>query len=206
VVFSLQLLVCAGALHAILIGFDTVTDGEADYDGDVFGLVSGYEYDPRTPRPFALFRRDEGTGEGTGEGMEEDGGWTRVVPTGAQPGSRLLGSPVVAHAERILIFGTTDTGAPCVHALLLEGGGRAAGRWLPPQELVPLIRDGFEPEDEERSVDGSEAEDDVPEDNGGPTAEERRRHDEAMAIVRRKESARGPSEWTAGVALAVALR
>ena len=107
VVFSLQLLVCAGALHAILIGFDTVTDGEADYDGDVFGLVSGYEYDPRPPRPFALFRRDEGTGEGT----EEGGGWTRVVPTGAQPGSRLLGSPVVAHAERILIFGTTDTGA-----------------------------------------------------------------------------------------------
>jgi len=108
VVFSLQLLVCAGALHAILIGFDTVTDGEADYDGDVFGLVSGYEYDPRPPRPFALFRYDEGTGEGT----EEGGGWTRVVPTGAQPGSRLLGSPVVAHAERILIFGTTDTGAP----------------------------------------------------------------------------------------------
>ena len=95
-----------------------------------------------------------------------------------------------------------------MHAVLLEGGGRAAGRWLPPQELVPLIRDGVEPEDEERSVDGSEAEDNGPEDNGiaGPTAEERRRHDEAMAINRRQESARGPSEWTAGVALAVALR
>ena len=203
-VFSLQLLVCAGALHAILIGFDTVTDGEADYDGDVFGLVSGYEYDPRPPRPFALFRRDEGT-EGM-EGAEEGGGWTRVVPTGAQPGSRLLGSPVVAHAERILIFGTTDTGAPCVHALRLEGGGRAACRWLPPQELVPLIRDGLEPEDEERSVNGSEPEDDVLEDNGGLDAEEDRRHNAAMDINLRKESSRGPSEWTAGVALAVALR
>ena len=93
-----------------------------------------------------------------------------------------------------------------MHAVLLEGGGRAAGRWLPPQELVPLIRDGVEPEDEERSVDGSEAEDDVPEDDGRPTAEERRRHDEAGRIHRRKQSARGPSEWTAGVALAVALR
>ena len=93
-----------------------------------------------------------------------------------------------------------------MHALLLEGGGRAAGRWLPPQELVPLIRDGFEPEDEERSVDGSEAEDDVPEDNGGPSAEDWRRHYEAMAIDLRKQSSRGPSEWTAGVALAVALR
>ena len=104
-----------------------------------------------------------------------------------------------------------------MHAVLLEGGGRAAGRWLPPQELVPLIRDGVEPEDEERSVDGSEAEDDVPEDDGelnaelqlsgsAVTAEDIRRHDESMRISRRKESARGPSEWTAGVALAVALR
>ena len=29
------------SLIAWLIGFDTGTDGEADYDGDVFGLVSG---------------------------------------------------------------------------------------------------------------------------------------------------------------------
>ena len=105
-----------------------------------------------------------------------------------------------------------------MHALLLEGGGRAAGRWLPPQELVPLIRDGFEPEDEERSVGGSEAEDNVPELNAGElnaelqlsgsavTAEDIRRHEVAMDINRRQESARGPSEWTAGVALAVALR
>ena len=160
VVFSLQLVVCAGALHAILIGFDTVTDHAADDDADAYGLVCGYEADPHE-RPFALFRRDEG------------GGWTRVVPTGAQPGSRLLGSPVVAYADRILIFGTTDYGAPCMHALLLEGGRLASCRWLPPQELVPLLWDGSEPEDAERSR------------GGNP---------------------QGPSEWTAGVALAVALR
>ena len=156
VVFSLQLVVCAGALHAILIGFDTVTDHAADDDADAYGLVCGYEADPHE-RPFALFRRDEG------------GGWTRVVPTGAQPGSRLLGSPVVAHADRILIFGMTHYGAPCVHALLLEGGQLASCRWLPPQELL---------------WDGP-----VPESRTG-------------RIVPRA----GPSEWTAGVALAVALR
>ena len=99
-----------------------------------------------------------------------------------------------------------------MHAVLLEGGGRAAGRWLPPQELVPLIRDGVEPEDEERSVDGSDAEDDgelnaeLQLSGSAVTAEDIRRHDEAGRIHRRKESARGPSEWTAGVALAVALR
>ena len=106
------------------------------------------------PRPFALFRRDEGCG------------WTRVVPTGAQPGSRLLGSPVVAHADRILIFGMTDCGAPCVHALLLESRRLASCRWLPPQEL---LWDGTEKDGWGRAL-------------------------------------RGPSEWTAGVALAVALR
>ena len=156
VVFSLQLLVCAGALHAILIGFDTLTDHAADDDPDLFDLVCGYETAP-VERPFALFRRDEA------------GGWTRVVPTGAQPGSRLLGSPVVAHADRILIFGMTHYGAPCVHALLLEGGQLASCRWLPPQEL---LWDGPEPDSR------------------------------TGRIVPRA----GPSEWTAGVALAVALR
>jgi hypothetical protein len=155
VIFSLQLVVCAGALHAILIGFDTITDHAADIDSDAFDLVCGYETEPRErPRPFALFRRDEGCG------------WTRVVPTGAQPGSRLLGSPVVAHADRILIFGMTDCGAPCVHALLLESRRLASCRWLPPQEL---LWDGTEKDGWGRAL-------------------------------------RGPSEWTAGVALAVALR
>ena len=155
VVFSLQLLVCAGALHAILIGFDTLTDHAADDDPDLFDLVCGYETAP-VERPFALFRRDEA------------GGWTRVVPTGAQPGSRLLGSPVVAHADRILIFGMDHYGAPCVHVLLLEGGQLASCRWLPPQEL---LWDGPEPDSPQRV--GWRA---------------------------------GPSEWTAGVAQAVALR
>ena len=155
VVFSLQLLVCAGALHAILIGFDTLTDHAADDDPDLFDLVCGYETAP-VERPFALFRRDE------------SGGWTRIVPTGAQPGSRLLGSPVVAHADRILIFGMDHYGAPCVHVLLLEGGQLASCRWLPPQEL---LWDGPEPDSPQRV--GWRA---------------------------------GPSEWTAGVALAVALR
>ena len=148
--FSLQLVVCAGALHAILIGFEDAEDHDAaaaadddDTDADADGGAL----------PFALFRHDEG------------GGWTRGVPTGLQPGSSLLtsllGSPVVAHLDRLLIFGTTVGGVPCVHAVLLEGGQLASWscRWLPPQEL---LWDGREPD--------------------------------------------GPSEWTAGVALAVALR
>ena len=42
------------------------------------------------------------------------------MPTDEQPGSALLVSPVVAHANRILIFGTMAGGMPCVHAVLLD--------------------------------------------------------------------------------------
>ena len=122
--FSLQLVVCGGDLHAILIGFDEAQLPEVQLP------------EAQLPRPFALFRwQDDG------------GGWTRCqlgYPAcgPSQPSVALLGSPVVAYGRRILIFGRTmrSEGAcsrqKCVYGLLREGDVTDDGcyRWLPIQQ------------------------------------------------------------------------
>lgn len=197
---SLQLVVCAGQLHALLIGFDAFLDhgdggGDdgSDDGGDGGGGGGGVGGEGGEGGGGEGHGGEGGDEDGWGEGGARGGAtsvrgsdtfalfryngdswpqWTRCWPGGEQPQVSLLGSPLVAHGRRITIFGATSDGRPCAHTL--ECSSVACTRPTGGQLQPNLVDARY------RWLPASELSGCVP----------------GVAC---------PSEWTAGVALPVAL-